>query len=256
MASFLQALLIGLLVCAYTLTCTSASAREAKTNQANAEAAISVVTEHWPPYNYTNEQGEIVGLATKVVKAVLADAGYDYNIQLLPWSRAFKLAQENSHTLIYTIYQSDNRLNKFQWICPIINTRGVNVYALSSRTDIAINSLDDARNYVIGTTKRSVMYGYLKSEGFELGKNLDIASDELANIRKLARGRIDLIIQDEQPFKLRVEKTGLPLTQFKKVHTLFADTTNKSCMAMSLSTPTEVVNKLQAALNKVLANNN
>ena len=36
---------------------------------------LTVVTEQWPPFNYVNQQGDIDGIATKRVKAVLDVAG-------------------------------------------------------------------------------------------------------------------------------------------------------------------------------------
>ena len=209
---------------------------------------IKVVTEEWPPYNYTDEKGDITGIATETLKAVLAEAEIDYEIEVLSWNRAYKLAKNNSHTLIYTIYRTDNRQADFQWICPIIETNGINIYALKSREDIKLTSLADAKRYVVGTTSRSVVYDFLTLQGFELDKNLDVASDESANIRKLVKGRIDLVIQEEIPFNLRVKNNGMLSSNFKKVFSLFAQQADLSCMAMSLSTPKELVDRIRSAL--------
>ena len=214
---------------------------------------VHAVTEEWPPYNYTNENGEVIGIATEVLEAVLDEADIDYHIDMLSWSRAIKLAKENSHTLIYTIYKAEHRENDFQWICPIVNTSSLSVYALESRDDINLSSLAEMKKFTIGTTERSFIYDYLKINGFEVGKNLDSASDEIANIRKLFKGRIDLVIQEEIPFKIRLKKVGLTFDDVKQVLTLFPDASDKSCMAMSLSTPSHLVDKIRMALTKVLA---
>lgn len=216
-----------------------------------AKNSITVVTEEWPPYNYTNSDGEFVGLATDVLKEVLHEANIDYQIKVLSWHRAYKLAQESSHTLIYTIYKADNRLAQFQWICPLVITSGLNIYALKSRDDIHLSTLNDAKNYSVATTSRSVTHDYLILKGFEEGNNLDIGTDELANIRKLFKGRVDLIIQDEKPFKLRLRNAGLSFAKIKKVLPLFPEQENRSCMAMSLTTPKPLVDKIRKALNTV-----
>ncbi|NMP30651.1 transporter substrate-binding domain-containing protein [Thalassotalea sp. M1531] len=218
---------------------------------AQANEKIRVVTEEWPPYNYTNDEGEVVGLATEVLKTVLREADIDYHIEMLSWSRAYKLAKKQSHTLIYTIYQAENRESQFQWICPLINTSSLNVYALKSRADITLLTLAELKQFTVGSTERSFLYDYLINQGFEVGKNLDSASDEEANIRKLFRGRIDLVAQEELPFKMRLAKAGLSFDDVKHVHTLFPNASNKSCMAMSLSTPKVLVEKIRKALQKV-----
>ena len=54
--------------------------------------------------------------------------------------------------------------------------------------DININSLDDARNYVVGGYKGDAIALYLESQGFEI----EYVSKDFLNARKLDRERIDL----------------------------------------------------------------
>ncbi|MDT9096618.1 hypothetical protein RSW32_25170, partial [Escherichia coli] len=42
-----------------------------------------VVTEEWAPYNY-RENGQLTGMATEVVRAIMALTGDDFEIVLLP----------------------------------------------------------------------------------------------------------------------------------------------------------------------------
>ena len=58
---------------------------------------ISVVTEDWPPYNYLDENGEMTGYSTKVVKKVLEKANVQYDIRLYPWARSYEMAQIIHH---------------------------------------------------------------------------------------------------------------------------------------------------------------
>ena len=216
-----------------------------------AKDTITVVTEEWPPYNYTNEQGEFVGLATELLKEVLVEANIDYHIEVLSWSRAYKLAKENSNTLIFTIYNIENRSGDFQWICPFISTHGVSVYVLKNRDDIKVSSLDDAKNYTVGSISSGVVFDLLMQNGFAVGKNLDLATDEIANIRKMFKGRVDIVIQEEEPFKLRVAKSGMAFSDVRKIYTLFSQEESVGCMAMSLDTPATLVEKISKALTVV-----
>lgn len=73
----------------------------------------------------------------------------------------------------------------------------------------------------------------------------------LANIRKLFKGRIDLIIKEEEPLELRIQQAGLPIARLKKVFSILYNEERQACMAMSLDTPKSVIQRLQNALNKV-----
>ncbi len=56
-----------------------------------AAGPVRVLTEEFPPYNYT-EGGKITGLGTEVVEAVLQQLGLQGQFQSLPWARAYETA--------------------------------------------------------------------------------------------------------------------------------------------------------------------
>lgn len=214
---------------------------------------IAVVSEEWPPYNFTNEQGEFTGISTDIVKAVLAEAKLNYKIEVYPWSRAFAMARDNKNTLLYTVYRVGDRLDKFQWICPLVKNEGFAVYSLAKRKDIKFNNLGQAKKYRIGTLRSGGGYDVLKHAGFIEGENMDIATDEYANIRKLFKQRVDLILQEVEPLKLRLEELGFSHTEVKKVFSIVPDGGQAGCMAFSNDTSKAMVERVRAALKKVLA---
>ncbi|XOV81218.1 MAG: substrate-binding periplasmic protein [Aestuariibacter sp.] len=212
---------------------------------------IHIVTEHWPPFNYLNDKGEVEGIATDVVKKVMTEAGYSYEISLLSWSRAYQRAKNDKNVLIYTIFKLENREEDFQWICPLIETGGAKVFALASREDIKIESLNDLKGYSVGVLGSGWSYEFLKFYGFVAGEHLDIVKDEMANIRKLFAGRIDLIVQEPELISNRLEIVGKSKSDIRSVFKLGAENSQSGCMAMSLDTPSDVVKTLRSALVKV-----
>ena len=60
---------------------------------------ISIVTEEYPPFNYT-EDGHEKGLATDVVLAVLKQMGMQADIRSLPWARAYDTAVNGKDVMI------------------------------------------------------------------------------------------------------------------------------------------------------------
>ena len=47
---------------------------------------LLVVTENWPPYNYLNKDGKLVGTSTAIVNKILSDADIKYKILMYPWA--------------------------------------------------------------------------------------------------------------------------------------------------------------------------
>ncbi len=213
--------------------------------------ALSVVTEQWPPYNYVNEQGILEGIATDKVKAVLAEAGMDYQIELLAWKRAYKKAKNNKNVLLYTIYRLKEREKDFQWICPLIKTETTAVYSLADREGVKFEKIEELRPFAIGVIGTGWTYDYLQQKGFKKGVNLDIATDEYANVRKLIKGRVDFIVEEPSIVNDRLQKEEIASDKLIKVFSLFPTTHQQGCMAMSNDTPVEIINKLSAALNKL-----
>lgn len=52
---------------------------------------LEMVTEEWPPYNYTGN-GKITGISTRVVTETLHRAGIRFRITVYPWKRAYTMA--------------------------------------------------------------------------------------------------------------------------------------------------------------------
>lgn len=242
------------LYCFFILLCIfsdSSTFAESKRPNLIRDNDILVVTEPWPPFNYVNKDNQVAGIATDILKKVMKEAGFKYKIEVYGWNRAYNLSKNNKNTLIYTIFRIDSRESDFQWICPLISTQGVSIYSLDNRKDIKISHINDLKQYHLGVVGSGVTYDYLMAQGFSVDKNVDIATDELANIRKLFKGRIDLIIQEEEPLELRMQQAGLPIARLKKVFSILSNEERQACMAMSLDTPKSVIQRLQNALNKV-----
>ncbi|WP_262693900.1 substrate-binding periplasmic protein [Kordiimonas aquimaris] len=83
---------------------------------------VVVYTEHYPPFNYLNENGEVDGLATAKVKQILDAANITYDIHMVPWPRAMQLSKTQDNALIYTITRTPSREKDFHWLVPFAPT--------------------------------------------------------------------------------------------------------------------------------------
>ena len=79
-----------------------------------AKDSLRVVTEEWPPYNYSNENGKVVGAATAKVRWVLEQADIDYTLNSYPWARAIDLASTKKNVAIFSVYRTEIREQQFK----------------------------------------------------------------------------------------------------------------------------------------------
>lgn len=209
---------------------------------------LLIVTEELPPYNY-QEDGVAKGLSTEVVEAVLAETGLEARIAFYPWARSYLMAQSRKNTLIFSMARIPEREDLFEWVgvvCPITTS----FFKQASNTKIRVSSLEDARKYAIGVTLENVNHLYLEGKGFT---NLELESQDLLNMRKLAHGRIDLVPFDEASFFYQVRKDGMDPAQFEPVYRI-DDLSKHLYMAFSKTSDPELVERFRTALRTIKEN--
>ncbi|UUZ51013.1 hypothetical protein LP420_16260 [Massilia sp. B-10] len=72
---------------------------------------------------------------------MLARAAIDYEIEILPWKRAWFLAQSRSDTCIYSVSRIPEREKLFKWIGPI-NTSDWTLFGRSGR-DYKLTTIEE-----------------------------------------------------------------------------------------------------------------
>ncbi|GAB3432834.1 transporter substrate-binding domain-containing protein [Massilia solisilvae] len=132
------------------------------------------------------EGGRVTGIGTDKVREIMARAGIDYTIDLLPWKRAYMAALERPDACVFSTTRTAEREALFKWVGPTDEAQWVLAARIGS--GIRLNTLEDARKYRIGTYNGDARDQYLRERGFQV----DPAPNDLINPRKLIMGRIDL----------------------------------------------------------------
>lgn len=147
---------------------------------------LTLTTEEYPPFNMTERSGEVTGISTEIVQELMKRSGQDYQIQLLPWNRAYSMALENTDTGVFSTTLTQDRKELFKWVSPV----AYNNWVLMAKkgASIQLNSLEDAKKYRIGAYRGDAIAVFLEKEGFDL----DLVRRDELNPLKLDRGRIDL----------------------------------------------------------------
>lgn len=217
---------------------------------ASDEVSLAVVTEEWQPFNYTNDDGVIVGRSTKKVKAILDDLGYSYTIRSYPWARAMHMAENNKNTLIYSIFRTPERETKYQWVCPLMAPVKVYLFRLAKRADINVSSIEDAKNYVISVGRNARSHETLLKKGFVEGEHLDVSADPSAELRKFLAGRVDFLVQSEWEMSESLKRVNRSYDDVVKTVEVNNVSNRLACMALSKKTDKRIVEQIQKALER------
>ncbi len=207
-------------------------------------SSLQIVADDFPPYNYV-DNGEITGVSTEIVQAVLKELDLDVEIEIYPWARAYDLALKQKNVLIFTIARSLKREHLFKWIGPV-GEYNAGLFALVNRTDIEVGSLEDARKYNIGATREDVRTQYLLDHAFK--RIQQVHRNEL-NIEKLVKGRIDLWLENELTAYHLLKKNGYEKGIVRKLFEFEVGT--GGYMAFSNKTPDSLVSDFRAALKRI-----
>lgn len=217
-----------------------------------AQEPLKIVTEEFPPYNYT-EQGKITGLSTEVVEAVLKELKLQGNIQSLPWARAYDTAKNAPGVLIYSIGRTQERENLFKWVGVIAPT-DYYLYALPGKS-FKIDALENAKAYQIGTVNQDVGEQFLLARGFVKGQNLQSSIKYELNYQKLKLGRIDLWIMNEMTASHLARQSGDdPTKTLAKVYRINDLSSEGYYMAFGMQTPDATVLQFKRGLEAIKKN--
>ena len=207
---------------------------------------IQVVTEEYPPYNYS-ENDKVLGFCTDVVKEVLKRANVEYSIHSYPWSKSYKMAQTQPNVLIYSIGRNVEREPLFKWVDVIARTE-VYFYKLKSRVEIKIKTFDNVKKYKIGAVRDDFRAQWLLKQGIK--DQLNLVPDDIQNMRNLFARKIDIFPIGEFVAYHIAHQEGRAFNDLEK--TMYVkDMSADLYMAFSNQTPDVVVEKCKKGLFEI-----
>lgn len=212
-----------------------------------AEEPLLVVTELAPP-NQVLIDGEVQGKGTQYIRDIFKQADLTPNIQMYPWARAYKVANELKNTFIYSLARTVEREDKFYWIGPVGRFE-LGFISLSVRNDIAINSIEQAKNYKIAMQRNDFSTQTLTKLGFEVVLTSDIQKSYSLLLTK----KVDLVVDDPLYMQqisdyLKLEPTHLKFVY--KIDELAID----AYLAANKKTDIHLIEALQTAFLEIKKN--
>ncbi len=156
---------------------------------------LTVTTLEWPPY--TSEVLPKGGATTEVVRQAFLAADSEVDVTVLPWKRAISIAKDEESAVAYFPGYHCRHVDGFVASDPIGN--GPLGFAQNAEAPVTWNDVDD-----IGEQKLKVgtVLGYANTDEFDEKAGTGWiraipAPDDITNLRKLARQRIDVAVIDK-----------------------------------------------------------
>jgi polar amino acid transport system substrate-binding protein len=175
---------------------------------------VRLYTEDAPPGNYLKD-GKVQGFSVALIREIFRRLALKENITLVPWARAYEMAQTDPVTGVFSTTRLTQRESMFKWVGPLYHQKW-GLYGRKGR-EVVISNLGDARSVQrIGTYLKDAKETYLKGLGFT---NLVSANKNQVNIVHLNDGRIDLWASSDFNMPYLVKQAGLSPDLFQNYFT-------------------------------------
>jgi polar amino acid transport system substrate-binding protein len=151
-----------------------------------AEPPLRFATEEYPPFNFTDSKGALVGIATDILFETAKRANVKATFEVMPWIRAYSEALNKPDTCAYSTTMTEARRDLFQWVTPLLR----NDWVIFTRTERVqrVSSLADLKGKRIGVYQGGAIETFLQRE---TGFILESAVRDDLNPLKLSKGEID-----------------------------------------------------------------
>lgn len=203
-------------------------------------APLRLLTFHEPPWVDTREQPPR-GVTVEVIKRLFAEAGILYSLEVQPPKRALQTAMSRPGSCVFPVERSQEREASLRWVGPVVVSR----YAFYPAADrrISLQTLEDARRYLIGSYLGSGLGEYLEQRGFKV----TLMANPEQGPSMLARNRFDLWVSDTHSARATAAAAGVPIGEPALVFL-----TTLRAMGCHPDTPDSSMERLQNALLRLL----
>ena len=150
---------------------------------------LRVLTEVLPPFQYINAEGELTGYSVVITKELLKRAGIEAELEVFPWPRSYRLAEQNENVLIFSIARTKQREQNFHWIGSLFR-ESYSFYALDAPLTKTITQLEELKPYVIAVNRSSPNDQFLTLNEFP---SIQRTADMEQTVRMFYAKRVDLL---------------------------------------------------------------
>jgi len=189
----------------------------------------------------TASKEETTGFVVEIVEELFARADINYTLELVPWKRAYDKTLSLPNHGVFITTRTPEREELFSWVSPLVENNWV--FMGRADSDITLSTLQDANDYRVGGYLEDAIATYLESNGI----NINYVANDILNLRKLVRGRIDLWPVVRQKGHWLAKSEGVDVKEIVIIKPTQAD------LAMNKDTDPEIIARLNQAMSEIRA---
>ncbi|KKO44920.1 hypothetical protein WG68_13495 [Arsukibacterium ikkense] len=197
------------------------------------------------------QQNQLTGINVELVKLLCQRAKITCNISLLPWRRAFDMAQHNVYSGVFSTSRNAEREALFSWVGPIASEPGY-LFRLKGRTEVNPANLDEAKNYILAVSRGDRLESYFQSKGFRYGSNMMGFSTRTEPIPLFFAHKVDLLSGSKRSLRSWMLEHNMPADTAEPLF-LLADI-GAHYLALNPQFPADVALALQRELDIIHQN--
>lgn len=176
------------------------------------------ITEDYPPYNYKNESGQLVGIFPEVLTLIYEGLGIDRDvksIQILPWSRLLMYMEYYPNYAAFSMVTTPKRADRYKLVSLPIKAK-ISILALRSNIEeLKSKQLDELTVAVVrGDIGQSLLY----SQRIPVKQVDTVSAASMLNM--LMYKRVDAIAYSENVAYYQFQKLGGNRDNFTSVLSL------------------------------------
>lgn len=173
---------------------------------------LLIYTENYEPFYYRDENDNIAGRVTDIVRSLAKDADVSVTMRLAPFKRGLLVTQKRQNTCFMALWRTETREPNFEWVGPL-QIDGFAYFALEkSKIDLKIHT--DTFAYSTGAVAGWTSTMEAQQAGHP---RLTLVDSDALNIDMLLAGRTDLWLSGLLSAPYIAEKRGVKI---KNVFTL------------------------------------
>ena len=162
------------------------------------------------PFEYTDENGEFVGIDVDIIKAVAANQGFNIDIQSLGWDAAVTAVQAGQADALLAGASITKERKDSGWIFSDSYYDSYQVFAV--KADSGIESLDDLKGKTIAVKNATAGANYAEELKDKYGFKIDTYEDSPTMYQAVVLGQADACVEDKPIMADNIKTGGLDLT--------------------------------------------
>ena len=162
------------------------------------------------PFEYTDENGEFVGIDVDIIKAVAANQGFNIEIQSLGWDAAVTAVQAGQADALLAGASITKERKDSGWIFSDSYYDSYQVFA--AKADSGIESLDDLKGKTIAVKNATAGANYAEELKDKYGFKIDTYEDSPTMYQAVVLGQADACVEDKPIMADNIKTGGLDLT--------------------------------------------